>query len=420
MAPPSRGAHSSAQLPFVICLLVLILELGVQALKQGSCPIIPKNNENCAQRCLQDEACAADYKCCSNGCGRECLKPVDNSRKRHYKNKQQAGSHRRGTCPSNMMTSQPCGQPCTNDHDCRGDYKCCPTTSCGNECVYPIPPFAVSEPHTSTGWTAGPKAGSCPPEEQLANTCDKHCSDDEPCPEHLMCCNTNCGMQCVEPADDSSVWHSGIGIRPGNCPKPTPDGVCEEECTSDLACPENQKCCFNGCGFNCMRIMLSIQEPQCPEQCEGQCEDECQTDYDCDPGVLCFFKECRRECLGSVPGRPLGGENTHHLIQEKGVCQDHKCDPGTRCEVELTQCDEDPLCPLEPICIYLGESCRHYRCAEGTHCVWRQPCPDGTCRHRQECVQNIDIPGVGGSTNDSVRLFYRPHATLLALFLILL
>ena len=45
---------------------------------------------------------------------------------------------------------------------------------------------------------------------------------------------------------------AGIG-RPGACPKPTGRGFCVEMCSADEDCPQNQKCCSNGCGHVCMR-----------------------------------------------------------------------------------------------------------------------------------------------------------------------
>jgi len=44
----------------------------------------------------------------------------------------------------------------------------------------------------------------------------------------------------------------GIG-RPGACPKPTGFGICVEACSGDGDCPDNEKCCSNGCGHVCMR-----------------------------------------------------------------------------------------------------------------------------------------------------------------------
>ena len=36
------------------------------------------------------------------------------------------------------------------------------------------------------------------------------------------------------------------------CPKPKGFGHCAMLCSSDGGCPEGKKCCFNGCGYDCM------------------------------------------------------------------------------------------------------------------------------------------------------------------------
>uniref|UniRef100_A0A8C2E7W7 WAP domain-containing protein n=1 Tax=Cyprinus carpio TaxID=7962 RepID=A0A8C2E7W7_CYPCA len=40
--------------------------------------------------------------------------------------------------------------------------------------------------------------------------------------------------------------------KPGSCPKPVGFGLCGEMCSGDSSCPNNQKCCSNGCGHQCM------------------------------------------------------------------------------------------------------------------------------------------------------------------------
>uniref|UniRef100_A0A8C1XHM9 WAP domain-containing protein n=1 Tax=Cyprinus carpio TaxID=7962 RepID=A0A8C1XHM9_CYPCA len=43
-----------------------------------------------------------------------------------------------------------------------------------------------------------------------------------------------------------------VAEKPGSCPKPVGAGVCVEKCSGDSNCPNNQKCCSNGCGHQCM------------------------------------------------------------------------------------------------------------------------------------------------------------------------
>uniref|UniRef100_A0A671L6X3 WAP domain-containing protein n=1 Tax=Sinocyclocheilus anshuiensis TaxID=1608454 RepID=A0A671L6X3_9TELE len=44
-----------------------------------------------------------------------------------------------------------------------------------------------------------------------------------------------------------------ITEKPGVCPsRSLRIGVCAEMCSHDCDCPNNQKCCSNGCGHQCM------------------------------------------------------------------------------------------------------------------------------------------------------------------------
>ncbi|XP_052615869.1 WAP four-disulfide core domain protein 18-like [Peromyscus californicus insignis] len=45
--------------------------------KPGACPHWPPNTVGpCKKRCSGDESCPRKMKCCSNGCGYVCLRPV--------------------------------------------------------------------------------------------------------------------------------------------------------------------------------------------------------------------------------------------------------------------------------------------------------------------------------------------------------
>ncbi|XP_059126682.1 WAP four-disulfide core domain protein 18-like [Peromyscus eremicus] len=45
--------------------------------KPGACPKWPLNTVgSCKKRCSGDESCPRKMKCCSNGCGYVCLRPV--------------------------------------------------------------------------------------------------------------------------------------------------------------------------------------------------------------------------------------------------------------------------------------------------------------------------------------------------------
>ncbi|KAK9954932.1 hypothetical protein ABG768_014846, partial [Culter alburnus] len=51
-----------------------------------------------------------------------------------------------------------------------------------------------------------------------------------------------------------STTDAGVAVaKPGECPSKT-SGVknCGELCACDFDCPNNEKCCSNGCGHQCM------------------------------------------------------------------------------------------------------------------------------------------------------------------------
>ncbi|KAJ0036906.1 hypothetical protein NQD34_005583, partial [Periophthalmus magnuspinnatus] len=91
----------------VICALTLILFICVNLnsgqaskpkdkliVKAGMCPRRTWGMGVCAEYCTSDSECEGDMKCCSNGCGHECMKP--------YKVK-------RGRCPLPQPTQMCAG-----------------------------------------------------------------------------------------------------------------------------------------------------------------------------------------------------------------------------------------------------------------------------------------------------------------------
>ncbi|CAB1329601.1 unnamed protein product [Coregonus sp. 'balchen'] len=60
--------------------------------------------------------------------------------------------------------------------------------------------------------------------------------------------------------------------KPGVCPRRRWGiGICVELCSNDSDCPNDEKCCFNGCGHVCI---ASTQ--MCAEYCyqDGHCPEE--------------------------------------------------------------------------------------------------------------------------------------------------
>nr|XP_021497142.1 WAP four-disulfide core domain protein 18-like [Meriones unguiculatus] len=48
--------------------------------------------------------------------------------------------------------------------------------------------------------------------------------------------------------------------KPGACPELPPNifGICVERCSGDDSCPEEMKCCSNGCGHVCKSPVFKV------------------------------------------------------------------------------------------------------------------------------------------------------------------
>ncbi|XP_016370448.1 perlwapin-like [Sinocyclocheilus rhinocerous] len=138
--------------------------------KPGVCP---KNPEvallgGCVERCSHDRDCPKDEKCCSKGCGQQCMPP--------YREKP-------GVCPSKNLGIGVCAELCSHDRDCPNDEKCC-SNGCGHQ-------YALVN---ITG-----KPGMCPRRFFGEGLCEELCVNDIDCPNNEKCCRTKCGRECTLP-----------------------------------------------------------------------------------------------------------------------------------------------------------------------------------------------------------------------------
>ncbi|XP_055007215.1 WAP four-disulfide core domain protein 2-like [Boleophthalmus pectinirostris] len=79
--------------------------------------------------------------------------------------------------------------------------------------------------------------------------CQEQCSRDRDCERNMKCCYTGCGHLCYDPRGVSTDVPKP---KPGSCPKPYRFDKCIQKCDTDRDCEGKLKCCFNGCGFECM------------------------------------------------------------------------------------------------------------------------------------------------------------------------
>uniref|UniRef100_A0A673J4X5 WAP four-disulfide core domain 2 n=1 Tax=Sinocyclocheilus rhinocerous TaxID=307959 RepID=A0A673J4X5_9TELE len=131
--------------------------------KPGVCPRRKFGAGMCAEFCVNDSDCPNNEKCCSNGCGHECMAPYTVV----------------GHCPA-KLTVVPSSRGCVSDKDCSGGHKCC-VFDCGAVCVPP----------------AFTKPGVCPRRKFGAGMCAEFCVNDSDCPNNEKCCSNGCGHECM-------------------------------------------------------------------------------------------------------------------------------------------------------------------------------------------------------------------------------
>uniref|UniRef100_A0A3Q2VC72 WAP domain-containing protein n=1 Tax=Haplochromis burtoni TaxID=8153 RepID=A0A3Q2VC72_HAPBU len=162
--------------------------------KPGVCPVRYYIHADCTESCSKDSDCHDNEKCCSNGCGHECMAPV---------------IVKPGFCPHRLPAALgPCVESCSTDSDCHDSEKCC-SNGCGHECMVPD----IGEKTTN-----------------LIMMLQVHIS------KYLY---------------TDFVF---LSVKPGVlCPHRRFDNImCGEFCSNDSDCPNNEKCCFSGCGHQCM------------------------------------------------------------------------------------------------------------------------------------------------------------------------
>uniref|UniRef100_A0A8C2X2K5 WAP domain-containing protein n=1 Tax=Cyclopterus lumpus TaxID=8103 RepID=A0A8C2X2K5_CYCLU len=79
------------------------------------------------------------------------------------------------------------------------------------------------------------KSGVCPvPATGFGvGLCHHFCFNDMDCPETEKCCHNGCGYECRAPYKE----------KPGRCPPINGPTTCDEACAQDWQCPGTQKCC---------------------------------------------------------------------------------------------------------------------------------------------------------------------------------
>ncbi|XP_058535789.1 WAP four-disulfide core domain protein 3 isoform X2 [Ochotona princeps] len=132
--------------------------------RRGECPRVLRK-QSCVRRCVNDESCPGEKKCCTFGCEKSCVVP-----------KSAQMLEVGGECPADPL---PCEELCDGDLSCPQGHKCC-STGCGHVCH---------------GDIEGGRAGNCP--SVLVGLCIVSCVTDENCQAGEKCCKSGCGRFCV-------------------------------------------------------------------------------------------------------------------------------------------------------------------------------------------------------------------------------
>ncbi|KAI3357306.1 hypothetical protein L3Q82_015763 [Scortum barcoo] len=85
------------------------------------------------------------------------------------------------------------------------------------------------------------KPGVCPRRRWGSGMCAEYCSNDSDCPNNEKCCHNGCGHECIAP----------YTVKRGRCALPQGTPMCAEYCYHDGQCPGEQKCCKTTCGHAC-------------------------------------------------------------------------------------------------------------------------------------------------------------------------
>ncbi|XP_070557411.1 balbiani ring protein 3-like [Ptychodera flava] len=362
--------------------------LGVSDVKKlGECPAASGDQGFgiCVEECSSDGDCSGDEKCCSNGCGHTCVKPL-------------AVPEKPGTCPPTQSGSLgTCVEECRNDHDCQEDQKCC-SNGCGHVCLHAIYIQDIEKP------------GECPfvRGNDGFGTCVEECSSDGDCSGDEKCCSNGCGHTCVKPL--------AVPEKPGTCPAVQSDsiGACVEECRDDYDCQGDQKCCSNGCGHVC-RHTIDVKVPEKEGRCPavglgvgGICVEDCNNDFDCEGDEKCCSNGCGHTCIrpqvsviiksGECPAVEKGAFGTcFEFCTHDGDCPgtDKCCSNGCGHTCVSPAKKEKPgSCPaVEPgvsgVCIEF--------CSSDDDCIAEEKCCSNGCGHI--CLPPFDLGGGGGGDN---------------------
>uniref|UniRef100_G1P5X0 WAP four-disulfide core domain protein 2 n=1 Tax=Myotis lucifugus TaxID=59463 RepID=G1P5X0_MYOLU len=143
------------------------------------------------------------------------------------------GAGKAGVCPE-LKEELNCTQECGSDGECADNLKCC-RAGCAAVCLLPN----VKRPPPLQGWGERMRERGCSMETAGRLGIQRPSLFQRSTWPHLL----------SQPRDGVGQWEEE---KPGSCPKVdlplTPLGLCRDQCQVDSECPDQMKCCLNGCG----------------------------------------------------------------------------------------------------------------------------------------------------------------------------
>ncbi|VDN17987.1 unnamed protein product [Gongylonema pulchrum] len=381
----------------------------------------------CVQRCSGDAECGGLLKCCSNGCGRECvmaLAPLALLDSLSIHPLQATGRiNRVGNCPpKNYIKKSSCILECTHDEECPWVEKCC-DNGCGRVCTPPD------------------KATACTVDGRFKNIqCDKSycwCVDEKGsevtgtkafkeaglpnCLRRKSCSGRLCAKLC----------QFGTKTDDDGCPLETCEcrNICDSvKCTNDFdrcqlvepecARPPCQPIGFNNLGFCCPRPESEIHKGTCLpnfSRPNGHCVSECHVDSDCSTNAKCCFDGCSLKCMPVAAIRADHSTERSIVVPEQLTTNEKKTPYPAECPSSIppnvrfgkcgSQCKTDQDCPgvkkcckygCTSLCLFPTKATEIYGRARAPKCDERGnfeqiQCENGAC-YCVDTVNGSEIP----------------------------